>query len=121
MSKQVVHILFVFFLLALATVFGIWFLGSISPEDATIEQFGILYFLIFLGIFSSATIFGYVFRKIFWRSSNYSELLRSSERQAVLLGFLGVTALILQSASILNFPIAILLLLIFTLIEFYAR
>lgn len=65
-------------------------------------------------------IMGYLLRLAFWRHGSKAAFRRSALRQAVLLGFLAVIALMLQAEALLNLQTGALLVAIFLLIELYA-
>ena len=100
---------------------GLWLMSMVSPEEAQIWQQAVVYGAAFLGVFGLATLLGYLVRAIFWPGGLRYEHLKSSRRQGILLGFLAVVSLILQAAAIFNSGTALLLLIIFGLLELYVQ
>lgn len=90
-----------------------------SPETARLPIFALLYFAVFLSAAAAATILGYYFRLVFWRSGVHYEFLKSAQRQGLLFGFFTVISLLLQAGGILSWKTALPLVAVFVLIELY--
>lgn len=121
MSRMAMHIGLAVFLVVLSTVFGLFLMRIISPSSATPWQFAEVYLLVFFWVYGLTALLGYFFRVLFWRNGIRYEFLKSARRQAALLGFLAVAALILQASAILNLKTGALLLAIFLLLELYVQ
>lgn len=120
MPRQALRIWIYLLTFSFGTGAVIWFSGQVNPNEAAHWEFGVLYALAFLVIFSLATIAGYVLRALFWDKKARYDFLRSAERQGALLGFFGVICLLLSAAGLLHVWSAASLLGIFILIELYA-
>jgi len=121
MIRPVVHIFFAIIMLFVAGIFLVIFLNTHSPENLELLEFAQFYLFVFFTIFPLALIIGYLFRRIFLPRAGRHESLRASTRQSFIFGVFAVIALVLQAFSILNLYTSILLLVIFSLIEIYAR
>jgi len=114
-----VNIRLLFILLFVSTAAGYYFLKSVDPYKASLEEYAEFYAILFIWIFSASSILGFGLRYIF-QGIESKYLLRSSARQGVLFGILAVIALILQAGAILTLWTGLLLIAVFTLIEVYA-
>ena len=99
---------------------GIVILTAYDPEAVPTWLLGILYAVAFVWIFTVAELLGYFLRNVLWRSGVKYELWRSSRRQAVLFGFFAVILLLLKRGGVFNPLTAVLLLVIFVLMELYS-
>lgn len=121
MASHSTHIWVAFFLILVVTVILGVFLGSVSPASAKVWQFGLVYCLVFLWIYSFALIAGYGLRVLFWKKILGQDFMQAARRQALLLGFLGVFVLLLEAVGLFNLKTAVPLVIIFALIELYAQ
>jgi hypothetical protein len=120
MLKPRVHIFSMLILLIAACFSGFFFMRGTDPFTASAQEILFVYLFLFVTIFSAATILGFFFRMVLWKSGSRFEILRSSRKQAALLGLLAVILLFLQTREILSIWTGVLLILAFALFEFYA-
>lgn len=119
MPKISTHVGISFLLLLGSSVGGYFFLKEVDPANAVYWQMAAVYFLAFVFIYALTSLWGLLFRSMFGRGGFY--LIRTTQRQAILLGFLGVGGLVLQSMSFFTLWTAIPLFIIFLLIEMYVK
>src|SRR3989338_6375029 len=120
MSKISTHLTLALILFLFGSACGFFFLKVIDPDTASAYRLAILYAIIFILIYSGAVLLGYFMRIIFFRNGVHFDFLRSSERQGILLGLLGVSSLILSSYSFLNLWSIIPLIFVFFMFELYS-
>lgn len=121
MARVSTHLILAVVVLMFAASSGYLFLYYTSPQSVKLWQLSLWYLAVFLTVASLSLFLGYSLRTLFWRQGSRYEFLKSAQRQAILLGFLGVIALIFQAAKVLNLWTSILLFVIFLLIELYAQ
>ena len=110
-------LLFIF----IASTLSVFLLMSDSdPLTARPWQMAVFYFLVFLAVFSLTSVLGFYARILIMRSGIKYAFYRQALRQGVWLGMLTVIVLMLNAAAVFTFWMAILLLIIFSLIELYA-
>ena len=103
-----------------ASLASVLILGLFDPSQASNSLLIVLYSVAFIWVFSSSLLIGYFLRIALWRSGVRYELWRSSRRQAMLFGFFSVILLLLERAGVFNPLTAVLLLVIFVLMELYS-
>lgn len=121
MAKPKAHIWGTTAVLILAGIFGFLSLKLVDPKTAGPGQVGAVFIFIFLAVSALAMILGYGFRVALFKSGLRQQFLRSARRQSLLLGIFTVAVLFLQTQGILTGRILGLILVIFFLLELYAR
>jgi hypothetical protein len=94
-------------------------LMTVDPTDTQSIVFAALYICLFLALTGLLSIIGFLLRVWLLRKDVLSRQVLVAFRQAVLLSAVMVTALILQSRSLLNWFNAALIVAALTLLEFF--
>jgi len=121
MAKPVTHMFLAFGAVVIAAAGLAYVILGFAPDKGGAWPLAAVYILVFTGSYGAALFAGYAVRITLWRGAVRSDLVRASNRQAVLIGFLTVAILMLQAGKVFNLWSAGLLFLIFVLLELYIQ
>lgn len=103
---------------------GAWFawllvLWYLTPESAGLLGFVFFYLSLFVALVGSTTLVGFTFRHLVHHQEVVFRQVSVSFRQGVLLGVVVVLALVLQAQRLLTWWNLIILVVAFTIVEFF--
>lgn len=91
---------------------------SIDPEITNWLGFFLFYTTLFFSLSSTLTVFGFIFRLMFFKKNLLFNSVRSSFRQSFLLSFLLISILIMLAENIFSWLNIIIVILILSIVEY---
>jgi len=113
------YLIFIIFSLLLS--WGAWFLVvfNINPESATFFVFVLFYLSLFFALVGTFSLFGFLMRYFFHHSVFPADQMIASGRQSIWFALIIVGTLLLQSQRLVTWWNLLLLVILFSLVEFY--